>query len=216
MQRNFRPLQHATRSAENESGDTPEKERERERASEGESERPKVSRGDFTKNIDVRFRLRSTGTCLVSARSRTLASCPVVKEQGVREPGAGRTGTSALATCTLKCSSTCGKCRGSRTPCSPPPGRPPPLQSPGAASGTRWPSHSPPATDTLPRGSRTPSPPPPGRPLPLQSPGTARGTRCPSQSPPSKNTHSRGSCTPCSPPPGRPTPLQLLGPECVT
>ena len=36
----------------------------------------------------------------------------------------------------------------------------PPLQSPGAACGARWPSHSPPATHTRCRGSRTPCPAP--------------------------------------------------------
>ena len=41
----------------------------------------------------------------------------------------------------------------------PPPGRPPPLQSPGAACGTRWPSHSPPANHTRCRGLRTRCPP---------------------------------------------------------
>jgi len=44
------------------------------------------------------------------------------------------------------------RCQGSRTQRPPPPGRPPPLQSPGAARGTRWPLHSPPASEKLCRG----------------------------------------------------------------
>ena len=72
------------------------------------------------------------------------------------------------------------RCRGSRTPCPPPPGRPPPLQSPGPARGLSMAfAEVPLRTDTRCPGSRTPCPPPPGRPPPLQSPGAACGTRWP-------------------------------------
>jgi hypothetical protein len=74
-------------------------------------------------------------------------------------------------------SSACGKCRGSRTPCPPPPGCPSPLQSPGAACSTRSIGRSPPATHTRCRVSRTPRPPPPDRPPPLQSSVSECGAR---------------------------------------
>jgi hypothetical protein len=106
------------------------------------------------------------------------------------------------------------RCRGSRTPCPPPPGRPPPFQSPGPARGTRWPCWSPQATDTRCRGSRTPRPPPPGRPPPLQSPGPVLGTQWPAHSPPATDTRCRGSRTPRPLPPGRPHPWQLSGAPC--
>jgi len=44
-------------------------------------------------------------------------------------------------------------------PCPPPPGRPPPLHSPGAACGTRWPWKSSPASDTRCRGCCRPTQP---------------------------------------------------------
>jgi len=94
-------------------------------------------------------------------------------------------------------------------------GRPPPLQSPGPASGTRWPGSSPPATDTRGKGSRTPRPPPPGRPPPLQSPGPARLDGL-GEVTLRTIRDAEVSVRLALPKPGRPPPLQSPGPACGT
>jgi hypothetical protein len=93
-----------------------------------------------------------------------------------------------------------------------PAGRPP-LQSPGAACGTRWPSQSPPASNTHCRGCSTP-------PSPARFPTSfAIARHCVWYSIallkfPAIHTRCRGSRTPRPPPPVRPPPWPLSGAPC--